>query len=135
MEQEKQLELLDILKSVITGNQDLSDEKFKDMIERVGANYEKISGESKKVSMRERRKRMIDNYVGLQTQMMLQMHQMIVSLSEELDSAKTMINALCNARGIPFEARLSEREKLAQMERKYMEQVIKNSKIIAKTNK
>ena len=71
MEQEKQLELLDILKSVITGNQDLSDEKFKDMIERVGANYEKISGESKKVSMRERRKRMIDNYVGLQTQMML----------------------------------------------------------------
>lgn len=135
MEKEQQIELLDILKSIITGNQELTEEEFKEMITRVGANYEKINGKSNKVSMRERRKRMVDNYVGIQTQMMLQMHQMIVSLSEEIDSLKTMVNALCNARGIPNELRLSEREKLAQAEKKYMEYVLKNSKVVAKSQK
>lgn len=121
----KALELLDILKVIISGNQQLDDKTFKKMILAVGENYNKLNETSAKVSMSERRKRMQDNFYGAMIQMMLQISQVVVAQNEELEHLRVLVEDLCDNAKVPYEKRLTEQDKLAIKQQKYIEMLIK----------
>ena len=117
---EKELQLLDLLKVIIAGNQELDAKSFKKLIDGVGANYNAINKTSEKLSMQERRKRMQSNYIGTTLQLLLQISQVVVDISDELNHIRVIDEAIADKLEIAHEKRLTEKDKLIIEQTKYM---------------
>jgi hypothetical protein len=117
---EKELQLLDLLKVIIAGNQELDAKSFKKLIDGVGANYNAINKTSDKLSMQERRKRMQDNYIGTTLQLLLQIAQVVGDISDELIHIRVIDEAIAEKLEIAHDKRLTEKDKLIIEQTKYM---------------
>ena len=117
---EKELQLLDLLKVIIAGNQELDAKSFKKLIDGVGANYNAINKTSEKLSMQERRKRMQSNYIGTTLQLLLQISQVVADISDELNHIRVIDEAIADKLEIAHEKRLTEKDKLIIEQTKYM---------------
>lgn len=126
---EKELQLLDLLKVIIAGNQELDAKSFKKLIDGVGANYNSINKTSEKLSMQERRKRMQDNYIGTTLQLLLQIAQVVGDISDELNHIRVIDEAIADRLEIAHDKRLTEKDKLIIEQTKYMKLLNEAGKI------
>ena len=126
---EKELQLLDLLKVIIAGNQELDAKSFKKLIDGVGANYNAINKSSEKLSMQERRKRMQDNYIGTTLQLLLQIAQVVGDISDELNHICVVDEAIADKLEIAHDKRLTEKDKLIIEQTKYMKLLNEAGKI------
>lgn len=126
---EKELQLLDLLKVIIAGNQELDAKSFKKLIDGVGANYNAINKTSENLSMQERRKRMQSNYIGTTLQLLLQIAQVVGDISDELNHIRVIDEAIADRLEIAHDKRLTEKDKLTIEQTKYMKLLNEAGKI------
>ena len=120
IEEQKQVSLEDVLKTIMTSNVDLSNEKYKKLLEDVAQNYDAINEEKgTKPSLKERRERIRANYYGTSINFL---YQILTTLNNFVGSYSLLIEAITEKVGVKFEKVQSEEDKAMEAARKYLEE-------------
>ena len=117
---EKQVSLEDVLKTIMTSNFDLSNEEYKKLLDDVSKNYDDINDEKgTKPSLKERRERIRANYYGTSINFL---YQILTTLNHFVSNYSLLIEAIAEKVGVEFEKVQSEEDKAMEAARKYLEE-------------
>ena len=120
IEEQKQVSLEDVLKTIMTSNVDLSNEEYKKLLDDVSKNYDDINNEKgTKPSLKERRERIRANYYGTNINFL---YQILTTLNNFVSNYSLLIEAIAEKVGVEFEKVQSEEDKAMEAVRKYLEE-------------
>ena len=124
--------LKNLLGAIMTSNVNISDEEYKQMLDSVALNYDKVNGKKKRADLptiEERRERVRQNYYGNTINFLYQIFSVVNDLYLKAEKNRLVLNEIAKKLGIEVdEIKTADEKAMEAVEKYYAERAKKENK-------
>lgn len=123
--------LKNLLGAIMTSNVNISDEEYKQMLDSVALNYDKVNGKKKRTALptiEERRERVRQNYYGNTINFLYQIFSVVNDLYLKEEKNRLVLNEIAKKLGIEVDEIKTADEKAMEAVERYYAERAKNAK-------